>query len=1075
MPPPKPPFSDNSYGPPLTPVASGNGNTYKEGDDIPSGRPPPPGSDPELRPVTHKKLGDYLSNVTRINKYKISGGTTESLSHNDPLGSPPVLDAIENNSGAANTFIGEVINAGAVTKNDFMSVGTGEYKNPGISFGHLNPFVDPTTNASAVYKKGVGNSRGEGHTLLASVPGHNVVFNPAGSNTKSTEPGPHPIQQKTATILTNNRFHPMPGSPYVDDGRFSVDPRGSMGSLQKEMGKYNPRAQQLFVKDLQDIGRKMMVAGVGFPTFDGDVAALLPSPQQMGLPYISISVADLNAVAQTGYEKISGGYILTSGGAGSDEDSGVGSSAGVRNEISSADTYGHLNSYFESFSGTVPLGMITATIGSILALLIQAAVLMGLIALAQLLPGPSPAKRDANDARTLPLGAKQLDFNYSKNLATEALGFLMKSWGIPTLESNNTAAGGGATHWMECVILGIGTFLGKADLDNVDDIPDILMGLLAPGQAGFVASIFRVINRDLEDLVNIARPLTSGYDSITNQAAAVIALITEFGEVKSIKFLNLCAKIGDIIKVADGYMVTPVIKKNPDLYPENPVTRIFKSRVGGDKTGAYDQRSVLRHGALPSKYLIPTSLITASAQYFDPKSSYGASSTLGLKDKAHFSEPGKPSRIPVSVVKDIEDQLDCEYVPFYFQDLRTNEIVAFHAFLDSISDDYSPEWNAVSGYGRMDSVQIFNKTTRSMSISFIVAATNQDDFDEMWYSLNKLTTLIYPQYSPGTVVKTPADKKGHIMPFSQIPTASPLIRVRIGDLVKSNYSRFNLARIFGVGYPDTPDSPFHVTGTPVESNLSDDKLKKYQELIEKTKIAPKQVDDGFGYQVDAEVRPRQEGLTFYNANDPAKTYKLSMQQKLKIIELTKPGAIPLLNEPQSDELMYKCRIDSDGPGSGEEVWATHAKLSLDMVWFNKQFLEIETGAPGKAPAGSIPGFFDPSRNAVVRTFESTAGRGLAAAITSFNLDYADAPWSTDTLGSRAPLWVKVSMSFAVIHDIEPGIDSDGFNRAPIYPVGEIINKVIGPDIHGESIFDNESSISKKRLEYAGKKGKTDES
>jgi hypothetical protein len=34
------------------------------------------------------------------------------------------------------------------------------------------------------------------------------------------------------------------------------------------------------------------------------------------------------------------------------------------------------------------------------------------------------------------------------------------------------------------------------------------------------------------------------------------------------------------------------------------------------------------------------------------------------------------------------------------------------------------------------------------------------------------------------------------------------------------------------------------------------------------------------------------------------------------------------------------------------------------------------------------------------------------------------------------------MSFEPIHDIAPGLDHEGFNRAPIYPVGRIVNGLV---------------------------------
>jgi hypothetical protein len=44
-------------------------------------------------------------------------------------------------------------------------------------------------------------------------------------------------------------------------------------------------------------------------------------------------------------------------------------------------------------------------------------------------------------------------------------------------------------------------------------------------------------------------------------------------------------------------------------------------------------------------------------------------------------------------------------------------------------------------------------------------------------------------------------------------------------------------------------------------------------------------------------------------------------------------------------------------------------------------------------------------------------------------------WDTEA-GSRAPQGCKITMGFRPIHDITPGIDANGFNRAPVYKVGK---------------------------------------
>ena len=56
--------------------------------------------------------------------------------------------------------------------------------------------------------------------------------------------------------------------------------------------------------------------------------------------------------------------------------------------------------------------------------------------------------------------------------------------------------------------------------------------------------------------------------------------------------------------------------------------------------------------------------------------------------------------------------------------------------------------------------------------------------------VNKLTTLAYPQWTQGTQLSTTGEDR-FIQPFSQVIGASPVVRVRVGDVIKSNYSKFN--------------------------------------------------------------------------------------------------------------------------------------------------------------------------------------------------------------------------------------------------------------------------------------------
>jgi hypothetical protein len=52
-------------------------------------------------------------------------------------------------------------------------------------------------------------------------------------------------------------------------------------------------------------------------------------------------------------------------------------------------------------------------------------------------------------------------------------------------------------------------------------------------------------------------------------------------------------------------------------------------------------------------------------------------------------------------------------------------------------------------------------------------------------------------------------------------------------------------------------------------------------------------------------------------------------------------------------------------------------------------------------------------------------------------------WNTSSPGSNAPRGVKISLGFAPIHDIPPGLDYEGIMRAPVYDVGSINNNMFG--------------------------------
>ena len=420
-------------------------------------------------------------------------------------------------------------------------------------------------------------------------------------------------------------------------------------------------------------------------------------------------------------------------------------------------------------------------------------------------------------------------------------------------------------------------------------------------------------------------------------------------------------------------------------------------------------------------------------------------------------------RLSPEILKLIEDRLDDEYMPFYFHDLRTNEILAFHAFIDTISDSFSPEYSSTSGYGRIDDVKHYIKTTRTINTTFSLVAYNQDDHDLMWYQINKLVSMVYPQWSKGIKRnKKPNDRTA--FPFTQMPTASPLIRLRIGDVITSNYSKENLARL-------------HVHGNKVgrqkisrleASERAVRKAKESQFRKDSQRKTPRTIlDEYVEYKIKssenvAYAYPVFENEIFTNvlgeskrdnANNYSRTKQLNKDEYDSLTDVDKKNFVVVkpkdrlnieniknvekelkMSTQKTIDLRYCVAFKVDD--SGKKV---SKKFYLPKAVTEYRVNEEYANAAGKSVVDAkINGKIN---NPFTAAYETSRGQGLAGFITNLDVNYNESTWQTEIKGSRAPMFVKITIGFAPVHDIPPGLDHLGEMRAPIYNVGSINRKM----------------------------------
>jgi hypothetical protein len=133
--------------------------------------------------------------------------------------------------------------------------------------------------------------------------------------------------------------------------------------------------------------------------------------------------------------------------------------------------------------------------------------------------------------------------------------------------------------------------------------------------------------------------------------------------------------------------------------------------------------------------------------------------------------------------------------------------------------------------------------------------------------------------------------------------------------------------------------------------------------------------------------------------------------------------------------------------------SAYHKLASDIAGGGNPFAG-EVNWSDLAGAAERETFFDPVNNAVIRSFESAGGQGVAGVITQLGFDWNEAPWEIND-GSRAPMWCKVTLGFTPIHDIPLGLDYEGGMRAPAYNVGAANHNLFGRGPYQKTNVDQE--------------------
>lgn len=866
-------------------------------------------------------------------------------------------------------------------------------------------------------------------------------------------------------ISKKNRFHQ---NVVGDPTKFASESQenGWFASVQTTLGEYDSNSPELKIEELRKVGLALMLrasgevvaqtaqAGTFNPDNPASVAATTTTP---GIARIGGPVGAGNLRASEALVSVSKGYADNY----------------KNNDINKDDrsSYGNTNNPIVPFSNNPVASSIMAA-----ALYASLEALIGSLATLFTMG----ASVNTNAVRSTPI----LGIGIGRQEQGQFTKILFNYLNIrPTVNNYGLCVREGLKR-----IFNLSTSTGGLTAQGVGQNASLILT-----SAPYFIVMARTMIRDASD---VATTIVGSVSQLTNpqfsSASAATSTATQGLEQlrtsKIISFIQILADIGDLslsMNQDDGDYTpeTSLNLQDSSGFYQNPL--IHHSTIKNKDKISYGTSTT------PSSYLLPVEIYRASSQIGVPVPTLGVSSN-SIKRGAM----GTTNRLPKDLVKTVENRLEAEYVPFYFHDLRTNEITSFHAFLESVDDSFDVEYEENSGYGRVDKVYSYKNTSRKLSFTFSILATNESDYDEMWIKINKLTTLLYPQWSAGRTVNSGQNKI--TQPFSQIPTNSPLIRVRIGDVIKSNYSKLSLARLFGAG-----SRSFNIAGSPQTQEQPAQNIPNRESEIRR------RMDEGnFNVGDRVIVNPnyntmgqgRSSRLVFVGRRYPVMQFgftTVSVPPNLDN-DLLGYGEAPRRGRAAINLMTTNGRLRDAGVRS-DETEETRTAVVRQIVpisavpfrsdeerqaatnrgakYYGVQFENRMTGTRTRTrdnniylisttdlrvlpqevarlaqqvttqePTLSVPNdnisdpsliqrFFSPENNSIVRAFESTAGKGLAGFIQSMSFNWMEFPWETNTYNGRAPKMAKVQVQFNPIHDINPGIDAYGLNRAPIYNVG----------------------------------------
>lgn len=1025
----------------------------------------------DIVPELKQFYGGFTSDMSRVNDLFLdSGQTTESTANR-------IVDASSINS---QTTIRRIVGTGLVGGFLLKAAGYNDSSNSGM--------LDTRKQGRFLVKKSRSDVNQQNYDDI------NQIYNDVNQNL-----GESKFSRRVNEVLTDNNPLTNPDSPLIDVNKTfnELESKLTVGYTQKNnFGVHAPKnfpvvltntGTKILVEDLKKLGDVLMLRSSGELASAINVQepslilnTVVPGLARLGkkIPISSIKITEAYKTINPNYEE-STSLI---------DDSDV-------------TTYGNTNNPSATFTGFNSMPSLTLATALMLSI---GGILKSIVAL---------YKAHNSSLSAIPTNpvTETSDFyqNHSRKLGhsrvtVQTKDSLTSRFGVELniVETKNDL--------IDCIDKGISVYFNSEDNRFFAANPLSAAQTISQNH-GYYNTVLRQVIRSALDFsvpvvvstINLSEGSGAKKQDVQNLVNSLnpVEIVNKLNSSPIIGFLNVIATIGDIALDSE-FLQTNVLdrynsintsdalidEKDPEGVGLNPAIVIAKGRLS-------DGKHAWRTESAKSLLILPESVVKSAERFNGSKKrdveAFATNFHLGTNPAdsrktllvTTDQSLTNGNRIKAEFLNKMEQHLEKDYVPFYFHDLRTNEIISFHAFLNSVSDGFDASYEETEGFGRIDQTMVYKNTRRSINVSFKLVALDEEDFDMMWYKLNKFITLVYPQWSEGRQLSWGVNNK-ITQPFSQHIAASPMVRLRLGDLFKTNYSKFSLARLFGIS---TDQSKFNLDRLSQLNNSNRDN--------DSTFLTQQQV----AQRINSMIRNREQGD--YSRGDilrvrPNGTGAAYVQGYSRVVPLEQQSAISVVNRTRRNNrtrdrgvfitgTQNRAVVQRSTPTDfvvtllspvGEDPGEFIVPRNQVLVDFedvrSRVTRQVSTQNSNNNPntaaetdERAVSSFLSDEGNPIFKAFSSVQGKGLAGFIKSIRLEPQTSHWTVDLYNSRAPQMLEVSFDFAPIHDIMPGIDSNGFMTSPIYNIGKINGKLASDNSTDYNVQETKFAEARKRLIY----------